>query len=76
MDKRRYVSKSPRNPRTPVSIATDETGNAAVDGYSVRNRKPLDRAEYARDGRYSEDYSCGGLMDETEARFKHLYGDD
>ncbi|MBT1154370.1 hypothetical protein J1C56_02065 [Aminobacter anthyllidis] len=74
MDKRRYVSKSPRNPRTPVSIAADETGNAASDGYTARYRKSLDHSPSS--GRYSEDFACGGLMDENEARWGRLYGDD
>jgi len=57
-------------------MATDETGSAAADGYTVRSRKPLERSDFPRDSRYGENHASDGLMNEDEARFKTLYGDD
>lgn len=73
MDKRRYVSRDPRNPRMPESMAADETGNAAVDGYTIRSREPLKGRSRPR---YS-DYDCvaPSLKDENEVSRDAMYGD-
>lgn len=76
MDKRRYCSRNPRNPRTPKGMAAEETGNAAADGYTVRHREPLDAAfRRRRDSLHSEDYAAGSLMDENEKRWSGMYED-
>lgn len=69
MDKRRYVERSPHNPRVPKTIEADETGNAAKDGYSVRSREPLNprKSPYAWGAdRYTV---APSLKDEDEAGF-------
>lgn len=72
-DKRRYVRRDPGNARDKIhSIAEDETGNAAEDGYTVLYRKPLrgvDAPDYRADSLYRENYACKDLMDEDEARY-------
>ena len=76
MDKRRYVSRNPRNPRTPKGMAAEETGNAAADGYTVRHREPLDTASRrARNSCHREEYAAGSVMDENEARWSGMYED-
>lgn len=75
MDKRRYVSRDPRNPRTPEGMGKEESGNAAADGYTVRHRQPLkrdrsDRFAYGGEG----SFHSAGLKDEDEARWSD-FGD-
>ena len=68
MDKRRYVSRNPRNPREPIGIASQESGDVLKDGYTVRHRKPLDRrARYS--GLYGDSNVSDSLMDENEAAY-------
>jgi len=70
MDKRRYVARNPRNPKT-VNTAEDECcGNIAKDGFSVLSREGM---KPPRD-RYFERPALGrGLMDENEASFRSSY---
>lgn len=77
-DKRRYVSRDPHRVRKLVSIADDETGNAAKDGYTVLSRKPLARSEYINGNYGNETYDRSGdrLIDEHEARMRIMFGDD
>lgn len=76
MDKRRYVSRHPRNPKSPIGMESAETGDPAVDGYTVRERQPLKRDRFGRDGLYGEHCAAESLMDEQEAMMRDLYGDD
>lgn len=77
MDKRRYVSRNPSPNRDKMrSMADDVTGDAAKDGFTSRYRKPLQRAPDYASGLYSEKFACDGLMDENEARYQQLYGED
>lgn len=73
MDKRRYKSRSPRNPREPKGMDGDTTGNPALDGFTVLRREPLKRTcdRYGETG-----FKSGSLMDEQEARFRDIYGED
>jgi hypothetical protein len=77
-DKRRYRSKSPRNPKSPKGMEEEMSGNPALDGFTVRHRQPLKRDPFAmhQDSRHSEHYAAGSMMDEHEARFSEIYGDD
>lgn len=76
MDKRRYVSRNPRNPRSPMSMEDEVSGNPAVDGFTVRHRQPLKRDSFAKDSRYSEHYAAGGLLTEGEAMIRDVFGDE
>jgi len=82
-DKRRYVSRNPSSRRDKItSAAQHESGDAALDGFSVRyrepqperpNPRPVDEPRYRSQGRsdssrYRENYACEGLMDDDEAR--------
>lgn len=73
MDKRRYKSRSPRNPRTPAGMDADVTGNPALDGFTTLRREPLKRTP---DRHMETGYVSGNLMDESEARFRDIYGED
>jgi hypothetical protein len=64
MDKRRYVSRSPRNPKTIHSMEDDCCGKPAMDGFTVRHREGL---KPPRDRYYERPHLPKGLMDESEA---------
>lgn len=71
-DKRRYRSRNPRNPRTPMSMEEEKTGNPALDGHVVRERQPLRRRRpLMTDG----DYTAESVMDEYDAQYQDIYGD-
>ena len=76
MDKRRLVSRDPRNPKTIHKMADDCCGNPALDGFTVRDRQGY----RIRRDRYFEQPEMGrGLMDETEAKFgafPSIYNED
>lgn len=73
MDKRRYKSRSPRNPREVMGMDADTSGNPALDGFTVRRREPMKRVC----DRYSETgFKSDNLMDERESRFMDIYGED
>jgi hypothetical protein len=40
-DKRRYLSRHPRNTEKPIKATGGK--NAAADGYTIRHREPLER---------------------------------
>lgn len=76
MDKRRYKSRSPRNPKSPMGMEEDTTGNPAVDGFVSRHRKSPDRDAFARDSRYGEHYAADSLLTEGEAMMRDVFGDE
>lgn len=77
MDKRRYQARSPRAPKDPKGMAEETTGNPALDGFSVRHRKPLKQDPYSRrDDRYSEQFAAGSMMTEGEAALQEFFGDE
>jgi hypothetical protein len=87
-DKRRYLSRHPSSRRDEITSAGEfETGNAEMDGFTVRYRAPQprrpnpdsspDRMSYPGDRRsdsslYSENYACDGLMTDDEARYSRF----
>ena len=88
-DTRRYLSRNPSKRRDPIMSAGDsETGNAGMDGFTVRyrehqperpNPRPVPEDSYRRDrrsdsSRYIEDFACGGLMTDSEAEMARRYG--
>lgn len=75
MDKRRFVSRDPNTSRVPKSIADDESGNPALDGYVVRDRKPLKRKPWPYSYGERDTYVAGSLMDEDEVRYGEIYKD-
>lgn len=71
MDKRRYRPKDVRKDK-PLGISADETGNAAADGYTVRNRSPLKRKREL----YSEEgFRSPTLRGENESFLDDYLGD-
>lgn len=90
-DKRRYLSRNPSSRRDKiVSAGEHETGNAGLDGFTVRyrsfqptrpNPRKVPEDSYPMEGRsdgslYREDYACGGLMTDDEARMARMYPPD
>lgn len=74
MDKRRYKSRSPRNPRDPITMDGDCCGKPAIDGFVSRHREPLNRDDIRRQRfGYSNEGVAGSLMDESEARYSKLW---
>jgi hypothetical protein len=70
MDKRRYVSRNPRNPKTIHSMEKDCCGKPALDGFTVLSREDMK----PRRDRYFERPALGrGLMDESEASFRSSF---
>lgn len=71
-DKRRFKSRSPRNPRSPMGMEEEMSGNPAVDGFVLRHREPLKREPFAP----RREHVAPSLMDEHDAMIRDIYGDD
>jgi hypothetical protein len=62
-DKRRYVSRHPRNTEKPIAPTGGK--NAAADGYTIRHRETFDRKCDGELWNKSTDVSPG-LKDDTD----------
>lgn len=70
MDKRRYVSRNPRNPKTIHTMEDSCCGKPALDGFTVLSRE----GTKPKRNRYFESPDLGrGLMDESEASFRSSF---